>query len=60
MADDFRGGSGNYDQPYRMYNSDVFEYEMDSPMTLYGSIPFMHAHRKDSAVGVFWLNAAET
>ena len=33
---------------------------MDSPMTLYGSIPFMHAHRKDSTVGVFWLNAAET
>lgn len=29
-------------------------------MTLYGSIPFMHAHRKDSTVGVFWLNAAET
>ena len=43
-----------------MYNSDVFEYELDSPMTLYGSIPFMQAHRKDSTVGVFWLNAAET
>ncbi|KIW29067.1 uncharacterized protein PV07_04910 [Cladophialophora immunda] len=55
-----RGGDGNYDQPYRMYNSDVFEYELDSPMTLYGSIPFMHAHRKSSTVGVFWLNAAET
>ncbi|KAL2040702.1 hypothetical protein N7G274_006681 [Stereocaulon virgatum] len=55
-----RGGSGNYDQPYRLYNSDVFEYEMDSPMTLYGSIPFMQAHRGDSTVGVFWLNAAET
>ncbi|MCJ1288169.1 hypothetical protein MMC26_007524 [Xylographa opegraphella] len=55
-----RGGYGNYDQPYRMYNADVFEYEMDSPMTLYGSIPFMQAHRTDSTVGVFWLNAAET
>ena len=33
---------------------------MDSPMTLYGAIPFMQAHRKDSTVGVFWLNAAET
>ncbi len=54
------GGSGNYEQPYRLYNSDVFEYEMDSPMTLYGAIPFMQAHRKDSTVGVFWLNAAET
>ena len=55
-----RGGSGDYHQPYRLYNSDVFEYEMDSPMTLYGAIPFMQAHRKDSTVGVFWLNAAET
>lgn len=55
-----RGGDGNYDQPYRMYNSDIFEYELDSPMTLYGSIPFMQAHKKDSTVGVFWLNAAET
>ncbi|EXJ69793.1 alpha 1,3-glucosidase [Cladophialophora psammophila CBS 110553] len=55
-----RGGDEHYDQPYRMYNSDVFEYELDSPMTLYGSIPFMHAHKKGSTVGVFWLNAAET
>ena len=43
-----RGGSGEYHQPYRLYNSDVFEYEMDSPMTLYGAIPFMQTHRKDS------------
>lgn len=55
-----RGGDGNYEEPYRMYNSDVFEYILDSPMTLYGSIPFMQAHRKDSSVGVFWLNSAET
>ena len=55
-----RGGVGNFDQPYRMFNSDVFEYELDSPMTLYGAIPFMQAHKKGSTVGVFWLNAAET
>ena len=56
-----RGGAdGNYVEPYRMYNLDVFEYILDSPMTLYGSIPFMQAHRQDSTVGVFWLNAAET
>ncbi|KAI5780831.1 glycosyl hydrolases family 31-domain-containing protein [Geopyxis carbonaria] len=55
-----RGGEGNYEDPYRLYNSDVFEYEIDSPMTLYGSIPFMQAQKKDSTVGVFWLNAAET
>lgn len=56
----YRGGSGNFDEPYRLYNSDVFEYELDSPMTLYGAITFMQAHRKGSSVGVFWLNAAET
>ncbi|OTB18840.1 glycoside hydrolase family 31 protein [Daldinia sp. EC12] len=55
-----RGGEGNYAEPYRLYNSDVFEYILDSPMTLYGAIPFMQAQRKDSTVGVFWLNAAET
>ena len=55
-----RGGDENYNEPYRLYNADVFEYELDSPMTLYGSIPFMQAHRKGSTVGVFWLNAAET
>ncbi len=55
-----RGGDGNYEEPYRLYNADVFEYILDSPMTLYGAIPFMQAHRKDSSVGVFWLNAAET
>lgn len=55
-----KGGEGNYDQPYRFWNADVFEYELDSPMTLYGSIPFIQAHNKDSTVGVFWLNAAET
>ena len=51
---------GHYSEPYRMYNLDVFEYILDSPMTLYGSIPLMHAHNKDSTVAVFWLNAAET
>jgi alpha 1,3-glucosidase len=54
-----RQSSGGYEDPYRLYNADVFEYIMDSPMTLYGSIPFMQAHKKDSTVGVFWLNAAE-
>ncbi|KAI4939462.1 uncharacterized protein J4E92_000747 [Alternaria infectoria] len=55
-----RGGDNAYTEPYRLYNADVFEYEMDSPMTLYGAIPFMQAHRKGSTVGVFWLNGAET
>jgi alpha 1,3-glucosidase len=64
--------SSNTD-PYRLYNLDVFEYELNSPMALYGSIPYLLAHRcatfqinnslRSSAkrtVGVLWLNAAET
>ena len=46
--------------PYRLYNLDVFEYELNNPMALYGSIPFMLAHNWSKTVGVFWLNAAET
>ncbi|XP_057316342.1 neutral alpha-glucosidase AB-like isoform X2 [Hydractinia symbiolongicarpus] len=46
--------------PYRLYNLDVFEYELDNPMALYGSIPYMMAHNAYKTVGVFWNNAAET
>lgn len=47
-------------EPYRLYNLDVFEYELDSRMALYGSVPLMMAHNADRTVGLFWLNAAET
>ncbi|BFZ53288.1 glucosidase II [Savitreella phatthalungensis] len=53
-------GEGKFDQPYRLWNADVFQYEYDSPMALYGAVPFMQAHKKGSDVGVFWMNAAET
>jgi alpha 1,3-glucosidase len=46
-------------EPYRLYNLDVFEYLVDSPFGLYGSIPLMLAHRPGQTAGVFWLNAAE-
>lgn len=36
----FRGS-----EPYRLYNTDVFEYELNSPMALYGAVPFMLAKR---------------
>ncbi|KAJ2666496.1 hypothetical protein IW148_000984 [Coemansia sp. RSA 1199] len=53
-------GKDAYDQPYRLYNLDVFEYELDNPMALYGSVPLMLAHSADATAGVLWLNAAET
>ena len=37
---------GGYSEPYRLYNLDVFEYDLDVPMALYGSIPFMVGHSK--------------
>lgn len=49
-----------YRDPYRLFNTDVFEYEHDSEMSIYGSIPYLQAQRPGSAVAVFWLNAAET
>ncbi|KAI7861897.1 glycosyl hydrolases family 31-domain-containing protein [Spinellus fusiger] len=55
-----RGGEGAYEEPYRLYNTDVFEFETDSPASLYGGVPFMVAHRKDMSVGVFFMNPAET
>ncbi|XP_077522334.1 glucosidase 2 subunit alpha isoform X7 [Amblyomma americanum] len=46
--------------PVRMYNLDVFEYEVDNVMALYGSVPLMLAHSESRTVGLLWLNAAET
>mmetsp|Transcript_16244 Transcript_16244/g.31748 ORF Transcript_16244/g.31748 Transcript_16244/m.31748 type:complete len:1001 (-) Transcript_16244:128-3130(-) len=53
-------GSGGYSDPYRLYNLDVFEYELDVPMALYGAIPFITSHSERGTVGAFWLNSAET
>ncbi|PNH09384.1 Neutral alpha-glucosidase AB [Tetrabaena socialis] len=39
-------GVAPYSEPYRLYNLDVFEYLEDHPFGLYGSIPFMMAHKK--------------
>lgn len=53
-----------HSDPYRLFNLDVFEYELDSTMALYGSIPIMLGHNptgsKHRSVGVFWNNPSET
>ena len=51
---------GRYSDPYRLMNTDVFEYNYDSPMSLYGSAPILHAQSRGSSVAVLWMNAAET
>jgi len=52
--------SGKYNEPYRLYNLDVFEYELDTPAALYGAIPLIISKTLNNINGVFWLNAAET
>lgn len=62
-ADSFalRDTRPNIGDPYRLYNVDIFEYELNSPMALYGSIPFMISQSKTvGTFGVFWLNPSET
>ena len=47
-------------EPYRLYNLDVGEYEINSRMALYASVPYLMSHSAEQTSGLFWLNAAET
>uniref|UniRef100_A0A669E9Y0 Glucosidase II alpha subunit n=1 Tax=Oreochromis niloticus TaxID=8128 RepID=A0A669E9Y0_ORENI len=59
-ADTLRLKTTDNGDPYRLYNLDVFQYELYNPMALYGSVPVMVAHSAQRTTGIFWLNAAET
>jgi len=50
-----------YKDPYRLYNLDVFEYDLDVPMSLYGSIPLLISHSVDTGrvAGAFFNNPSE-
>lgn len=48
------------DWPYRLYNVDIFEYETNSRMPMYGSIPLLVGVKPQTSVGVFWMNSADT
>jgi len=55
------GVGSHYKEPYRLYNLDVFEYELDETMALYGEVPLIVSQSKTSGtVGVFWFNPTET
>ncbi|WVR05419.1 hypothetical protein IAU60_002434 [Kwoniella sp. DSM 27419] len=57
---DTTGPNAHYADPYRLFNVDIFEYLADSPMSLYGAIPLLHAHSASHSVGVLNLVASET
>ncbi|CAI4963640.1 BAD_collapsed_G0004260.mRNA.1.CDS.1 [Saccharomyces cerevisiae] len=44
-------------EPYRLFNVDVFEYNIGTSQPMYGSIPFMFS---SSSTSIFWVNAADT
>ncbi len=55
------GDDSHYKEPYRLYNLDVFEYELDETMALYGEVPLIVSQSVESgSVGVFWFNPSET
>ncbi|KAH3672527.1 hypothetical protein WICMUC_004212 [Wickerhamomyces mucosus] len=47
-------------EPYRLYNVDIFEYEVDSRLPMYGAIPLLVAHKPGVSAGLFWVNGADT
>lgn len=51
-------GKGVSADPYRLYNLDVFEYELNNNMALYGSVPLLFAHGVNATVGLFWFASA--
>lgn len=59
-ADSFALKATTGGDPYRLYNLDVFEYELDNGMALYGSVPVIYGHGTERTAGVYWQNAAET
>lgn len=52
-----RSGSLGYSEPYRLFNLDVFEYELDVPMALYGAGPLSSAGFVCCALVVFSCSA---
>jgi len=64
-----RGPGARYDEPYRLFNLDVFEHKLDSPMALYGAVPLAVAHglvpgadgapARPLTAGAFWPNPSE-
>ena len=55
------GPAAEYSEPFRLHNGDIFEYPASSSdLSLYGSIPLLHAQSVDSTVGVFNVLASET
>ncbi|XP_062391827.1 neutral alpha-glucosidase AB-like [Sardina pilchardus] len=49
-ADTLKLKSTEGGDPYRLYNLDVFQYELNNPMALYGAVPVLLSHTSDFAL----------
>ncbi|OXB63369.1 hypothetical protein ASZ78_001945 [Callipepla squamata] len=45
---------------YRLYNLDIFGHKIHDKIGIYGSVPFLIAHKPNRTSGIFWLNSSET
>ena len=52
--------NSNSNEPLRLFNTDSFEYEADSPHNLYSSVPFCHCHSSTLSAALFWINPCDT
>ncbi|CAE8591126.1 unnamed protein product [Polarella glacialis] len=51
-----------FDEPYRFFNLDVFEYALNKPMALYGAVPLvtaLHKSANPTVSGFFFSNPSE-
>lgn len=47
-------------EPIRFYNTDINRFEVDSGMSMYGSIPYIIGHSGNNSTSIFWCNPSET
>ncbi|SCU78050.1 LADA_0A03532g1_1 [Lachancea dasiensis] len=59
-ADSLRLKDTRGSDPYRLFNVDVFEYNLQAKTPMYGAIPLMIGTNAEYSAGVFWVNAADT
>jgi len=53
------GEKAKYSEPYRLWTLDVYDYELDSPMALYGGVPLLLGHSANTTTGFLWFNPSE-
>ena len=59
-ADSMRLRDTSNSDPYRLYNVDVFQYNLNSTMPMYGAVPFLIGVKEKISVGIFWINPSDT